>query len=146
MKKFNYYFSEMKMWKVWLINMIGITMLSYIAANIMDNSLGIHSSFIQAFTIIMGIMFGSMLTGMLYLSRFADKFYREADEIEELAKKATTKEQIYDIWHTRLVALKDKSFHRNTGARVNELAVMMRARHELLPEEKNFKSNKVNKF
>ncbi len=136
MKKFNYFFLEMKLWKVWLINMIGITILSYITANMMDSSLGIHSNFMQSFSIFMGVMFGSILTGIIYLTRAADKFYREADEIEELAKKATTKEQIYDIWHTRLVTLKDKSFHRHTGTRIAEIAAMMRARHELLPEER----------
>lgn len=83
----------------------------------------------------MGLMMGSALSSMIYLARSADKFYREADEIEELAKKATTKDQIYDLWHNRLVPLKDKSFHRQTGARVNEIASMMKARHELLPEK-----------
>ena len=133
MKKFNYFFLEMKLWKVWLINMTAIGLISCIIGNIMDKSLGINSNFIQSFSIFMGIMFGTMITGMMYLTRSADKFYREADEIEELAKKATTKDEIYDLWHTRLVPLKDKSFHRHTGARVNELATMMRTRHELLP-------------
>jgi len=70
---------------------------------------------------------------MMYLSRAANKFYREADEIEELAKKATTKDEIYDLWHGRLVPLKSKSFHQHTNTRIKELAAMMQARHELLP-------------
>jgi uncharacterized membrane protein (DUF485 family) len=133
MKKFNYFFLEMKLWKVWLINMIFIGLISYIMGNLINMSLNTRSGFIQSFSIFMGIMFGTMITGVMYLTRAADKFYREADEIEELAKKATTKNEIYDLWHGRLVPLKDKSFHRHTGVRVRELAAMMQARHELLP-------------
>jgi hypothetical protein len=127
----NYYFLEMKIWKVWLINMVILTMLSYILAYLFYKSLGVN----DGFCIFMCLILNSAITTLIYLLRSAYKFNIEANEIEQLAKKATNKEEIYDIWHNRLTSLVDKSFHHTTHSRLRELAVMMRTRYELLPKK-----------
>lgn len=134
MKKFELFFYEVKLWKVWIINIIFITSASFIFAHIMDFTIGVHSNFINSFSIFMGFVFGSTLTGMMYLSRVANTFFREADKIEELTKKATNKKQIIELWNTRFIPLQEKSFHRQTGQRLKELSILMNTRYEFLPE------------
>lgn len=134
MKKFELFFFKVKLWKVWIINTIFITSACFIFAHLMDFTMGIHSGFINSFSIFMGLVFGGVLTSMMYLSRVANDFFREADKIEELAKKATNKKQIRELWNTRLMPLQKKNFHRQTGQRLKELSVLMNTRYEFLPE------------
>lgn len=68
-----------------------------------------------------------ILLGTLPMFFSAQKFFELANELEEDIKK----EDNYEHHLIELMKLSEKSFHRNTGNRVRELAKMMEVKYNV---------------
>lgn len=75
--------------------------------------------------IIIPIVIG--FTGMIRLAKSANKFFRRADEIEEWIRLNESKEKVIEA----LFMLKEESFHKHTGNRLNELAKMAEIKYNI---------------
>jgi len=84
-----------------------------------------------AFYLTLGTVMGSLGTMLLSLGRYAQKFYREADMIEQLVKTANTKEELEHIWANEFKALANKSFHQQTGSRLLEIKTIIKTKYEI---------------
>lgn len=65
--------------------------------------------------------------GLYKIFSAANKFFREADRIEEMIRENKPMPEVL----LSLYALKDKSFHRSTGSRLNELAKMAEIKYHI---------------
>jgi len=70
---------------------------------------------------------GGMFASIIGLSRSAQAFYDQADELETFVREDGDKDKAIEM----LYALKDKSFHRQTGSRIREIAKMMEIKYKL---------------
>lgn len=65
--------------------------------------------------------------GMYWLMKQADKFFKEANSIEEKIKAGEPKDVVLPL----LYALAKKSFHRTTGERLTQLAKMSEVKYNV---------------
>lgn len=77
--------------------------------------------------ILIGIIFIGACFSMFYLLQSADKFFKEAKELELMIRSNQPKEKVLE----KLYALKKKSFHRETGNRLRELALMAEIKYNI---------------
>ena len=68
---------------------------------------------------------GLVILSFTWIIKSADKFYEKAREVEEMIKRGDDKKTVFDA----LVKLEEKSFHRNTSARIRELAKMFEIKY-----------------
>ncbi len=78
--------------------------------------------------LILSLIISGMVTGLDYILRSLNSFYRAADEIEKLAREATTKRQLADIWNEKLIPLWKHAGFRKQGDRLREITRYMEGR------------------
>lgn len=112
----------------WYIHFITFFSIFFIISLIMlygftDNPTG------QAFkySCFIGLFFGLTITGLFWIGNQANIFFREADKIEEMIRDNKPQSDVIKF----LYELKDKSFHRQTGSRLNELAKMAEIKYNI---------------
>jgi hypothetical protein len=79
-----------------------------------------------------GTLMGSLMTMMVSVGRASQKFYREADMVEQLVKTANTKEELEHIWSNEFKTLANKSFHQQSGSRLLEIKTIIKTKYEML--------------
>jgi len=136
---FDHFFENLHLFKVWVIFCIVCTIMFFLIWTSMDNLLSTsnadklsnHLKDPIAFYLTLGTVMGSLGTMLLSLGRYAQKFYREADMIEQLVKTANTKEELEHIWANEFKALANKSFHQQTGSRLLEIKTIIKTKYEI---------------
>lgn len=71
-----------------------------------------------------------VIWGLYWIMSEANKFFREADALEVKAKAAKTKKELEDIYNKEFLPFRNKSFHRHTHERLNELNILIRTKYE----------------
>lgn len=77
--------------------------------------------------VILSAIFGLMFTGMLWIGKIGRSFFVEADRIEGMIRANEDSNTVIK----NLYKLKDKSFARQTGDRLNELAKMAEVKYNV---------------
>ena len=134
MKYLDSYFFKIKLIYVWLINIL-ISSIIWLAfwLILLVGTIPIHKEISLCLT--MGFVLGTVITGIVFLMRGVNTFFRKAELVEELVNNAKTKEEIVEIQNDEFKKLRDLSFHQQTGARLREIYSVMKARYELLPNK-----------
>jgi hypothetical protein len=68
-----------------------------------------------------------VFSSLYYLGNVANDFFRQADELEKDIREGKDKNDVIK----RLYELKEKSFHRHTGTRIRELAIMIEIKYDI---------------
>lgn len=77
--------------------------------------------------IYLSLVFILISIGFYWLFKQADKFFREAERIEELIKNGENAEEAF----AALLKLNKDSFHRQTASRIRELGKMIEVKYNI---------------
>ena len=96
MKYLDSYFFKIKLIYVWLINIL-ISSIIWLAfwLILLVGTIPIHKEISLCLT--MGFVLGTVITGIVFLMRGVNTFFRKAELVEELVNNAKTKEEIVEI-------------------------------------------------
>lgn len=115
-------FYDIKLWKIWLVGFV-ITFPIVFTTTYLGT--GTVEGLQWVGVIMLPLMFSAIMPSMLGLVRTSDKFYRKADEIEEMITKGEDKKMVFE----KLIALDKEAFHRTMGGRMRELGKMFEIKY-----------------
>ena len=72
------------------------------------------------------------ITGIIWIARQAETFFRKADSIEEQLNNLTTLDQLINLYNNQFIPLSKTSFQQHTTARLNELNGIFKTKSQYL--------------
>ena len=135
MKRIDYYINEMKLYKVFLINIFLFVSGAFLCFYFLNISI-VHShntnNVLLFSSLIYGSTFASFITYIIYTMRIANSFHCEADDIEKLAESIDNKIDLQDLYNNRFIALSKKGFHQNALIRIQHIKTMLQTKYKYL--------------
>lgn len=110
---------------VYIIILISITSLISLLSLMNWNDL---SKMILPFSIIMSLP----ITGIIWITRQGDTFFRKADSIEEQLNNLTTLDELINLHYNQFIPLSKTSFHQHTTSRLKELHEIFYTKYQYL--------------
>ena len=78
------------------------------------------------------VIVGLVTCLFIWLTKIANTFFRKADDIEDKANNAQTREELEDIYNKEFLPLSKTSFHHQTRDRLNQLNVLIHTKHRYI--------------
>ena len=96
MKAYNYFFDKVNLLIVYLVTVLAISLIGFSGFYfIVGTELGMIGAL--KISLILGAIMGLAFTGMVYMSRKSDEFWREFGELEKKVEKAETYEEVKSL-------------------------------------------------
>jgi len=110
---------------VYIAILISITSLISLLSLMNWNDL---SKMILPFSITMSLP----ITGIIWITRQADTFFRKADSIEEQLNNLTTLDELINLHNNQFIPLSKTSSHQHTTSRLKELHAIFKTKYQYL--------------
>lgn len=121
------------MWiAIWLVVYLSLTIAHYLF-----RFLSVDPHYPWVLFIILSTIFTSIITGMTYVLREVNKFFRRCDEIETKVHAAKTVTELTAIWNEELVPLSKQAGFRPQGDRIRALRSLMEGKIEGIREARD---------
>jgi len=136
MEKLNDFFEKAHLVLVFLSLSLFSAGITYGMLNLFGNfgESQIPASRVFTGSLALGAIMGAGFTGMIYLMRKAQQFYRDCNTLEDKVKTAKSRVELGDLYFQDFTELRKRAFHDRMYSRLGEIHTRMQTVVGFLPK------------